>query len=103
MRVWFTDANIIAHWTLGSGGLLEYLVKRFKLTEEFLEVYKRKYKDSLSFINEIIRQKENGLKDEFFISYLAGNELFSAVRQVVPHIVSVMILRNCTISFPCKS
>ena len=46
-----------------------------------------KYKDSLSFINEIIRQKENGLKDEFFISYLAGNELFSAVRDEVRSII----------------
>lgn len=60
---------------------------RFKLPDEFSDVYRRRYEDSISFIDKIIEQKKKGLKDEFFISYLAGNELFSAIRDEVRSII----------------
>jgi predicted nucleic acid-binding protein len=77
----------LAHWVLGSGGVLEFLIGKFELIEKFSEIYSGRYKDSISFIDEIINQRNNGNKAEFYISYLATNELFSALRDELRSII----------------
>lgn len=59
---------------------MNLLINNFNLSEDFLKIYVSRYKNSMNFIDEIIRHKEIGLKNEFFASHLAMNELFSALR-----------------------
>jgi len=79
-KVWFIDTNILAHWVLGEGGILQYLCERFDLHRDFFDVYLGRYQTSLAFIDEIVQQRSRGLPDEFYMSALATNELFSAIR-----------------------
>jgi len=67
--------------------MLKLLIDRFGLTEDFFEVYFERYKHSMLFVDEIIAQKNRGFKDEFYISYLAINEIFSALRDEVRSIL----------------
>lgn len=78
-KVWFIDANILAYWVLGKGRVLSSLVSKFHLTNEFFEIYSKRYNNSINLIEEIIilRQERN---DEFFVSHLAINELFSGLK-----------------------
>jgi hypothetical protein len=65
---------------MGKNGILESLIDKFNLHEEFCEVYTNRYEVSLSFIEKVLEEKEAGLADEFNVSYLAINEIFSALR-----------------------
>ncbi|MDD3933100.1 MAG: hypothetical protein PHP55_04520 [Methanoculleus sp.] len=86
-NIWFIDTNILAHWVLGEGGVLEFLCEQLELPCDFLNIYLGRYRISLEFVDEIMRQRKNGLLDEFYISALATNELFSAIRDEVRSIL----------------
>jgi hypothetical protein len=86
-NVWFIDTNVLAHWVLGEGGVLEFLCEKLELPCDFSSVYIARYRTSLEFINEIMQQRKNGLSDEFYVSALATNELFSAIRDEVRSIL----------------
>lgn len=79
-KVWFIDANILAHWVLGKGDVLYFLIDNFHLTNEFFDVYLKRYEDSISFIEELIKSGSQEESDEFYISHLAINELFSGIK-----------------------
>lgn len=87
VKVWFLDTNILAYWVFGKGGVLKSLIEKFNLSKEIYDVYFERYKKSISIIDEIVSQKNKGLKDEFFISYLAINELFSAIRDELRSVI----------------
>lgn len=78
-KVWFIDANIIAYWVLGKGDVLKSLVNKFQLTNEFFEIYSKRYDNSIKLIEEIIKPGQEKTA-EFFISHLAINELFSGLK-----------------------
>lgn len=78
-KVWFIDANIIAYWVLGKGDVLKSLVSKFQLTNEFFEIYSRRYDNSIKLIEEIIKPGQEKTA-EFFSSHLAINELFSGLK-----------------------
>jgi hypothetical protein len=54
-------------------------------------VYANRYASPISFVDEIISKKSDGLDDEFFISHLAMNELFSAIRD---ELRSIILFKN---------
>ncbi|WP_292365651.1 hypothetical protein [Methanoculleus sp. UBA208] len=72
---------------LGEGGVLEFLCEKLELPCDFSSVYVGRYQTSLAFVDEIMRQRKNGLLDEFYVSALATNELFSAIRDEVRSIL----------------
>jgi len=87
INVWFIDTNVIAHWILGSGGILNDICSSLELSNEFVEVYIKRYKSAIDFIDEILIHRNSGCQDEFYISSLTSNELFSAIRDEVRSII----------------
>lgn len=84
MAKWFIDTNILCHWIM-SNYVLQPLVEHFKLSDEFLSVYKSRYCDSCEFLEEIKKQAQD--KHLFCIDELSMSELFSAIRNEVRAIV----------------
>ena len=84
MSKWIIDTNILCHWIM-SYHVLPTLVKHFKLSDEFLTVYKNRYSDSCNFLEEVKKQPPD--KHSFFIDELSMSELFSAIRNEVRAIV----------------
>ena len=84
MAKWFIDTNILCHWIM-SNYVLQPLVEHFKLSNEFLAVYKNRYCDSCDFIEELKKQAQD--KHLFCIDELSMSELFSAIRNEVRAIV----------------
>jgi hypothetical protein len=69
-------------------GILDLLIKKYKLSKEFEDIYFERHKHSILFIEEIILQKKNKtLHDGFFFSYLAMNEVYSAIRDEIRSII----------------
>ena len=91
-KVWFIDANILAHWVLGKGGVLGFLIDKFRLTNEFFDIYSKRYEESINFIDElIIPRGQNEKSDEFYVSHLAINELFSGLKD---ELRSIILFKN---------
>jgi hypothetical protein len=91
-KVWFIDANILAHWVLGKGGVLGFLIDNFRLTNEFFDIYSKRYEESINFIDElIISGGQNEKSDEFYVSHLAINELFSGLKD---ELRSIILFKN---------
>jgi hypothetical protein len=93
---WYIDTNVIAHWVLGHGGVLQLLCRKFSLPNQFFDIYTSRYEPSLSFINAVIDKKNQGIHDDFFVSHLAINELFSAIRDEMRSIL--LFNKGCPIS-----
>ncbi len=72
---------------MGEGKIFDYLIDEFKLTREFQQVYMERYNDSIRFIDKLLEIKDKGARDEFFISYLAFNEVFAAVKDELSSIL----------------
>jgi len=87
VKIWFLDTNILAQWILGKGGVLKLVIDEFELIDSFLDVYNKRYKTSNQFITRIMNNKELGDQDEFNVSYLAVNELFSAIRDELRSVI----------------
>ena len=85
--MWFIDTNVVVHWILGDGGILDLIKQKFHLNQDFVEIYKNRYEDSRLFVNVILEKKSMNKKDEFYISYFAINEIFSAVRDELRSII----------------
>jgi len=83
-KKWIIDTNILVHWLMVSQ-ILEFSIKKFHLHSEFLETYKNRYEESISFINKILNITE--VKHDFVIVELSLNELFSGVRDEVRSIL----------------
>jgi len=86
-KIWFIDTNIIAHWILGSGGIIKNLCFSNDLSEEFADAYIRRYKPAINLIDEIFLKRKPDFKDEFYFTSLASNELFSAIRDEIRSII----------------
>jgi len=93
---WYIDTNVIAHWVLGKGGVLQLLCNQSSLPDKFFEIYSSRYEPSLTFINTIIDKKSQRITDNFFVSHLAINELFSAIRDEMRSIL--LFNKGCPIS-----
>ena len=72
---------------LGSGGVLDILCKGYHLSPEFRDVYLSHYSDSLSFIDTIVDDDIPESEHEFYVSSLAINELFYAVKDELRSII----------------
>lgn len=72
---------------LGSGGVLDILCNGYHLTTEFRDVYTSHYTESISFIDEIIKEEIPESEHEFYVSSLAINELFYAVKDELRSII----------------
>jgi len=90
-KVWFIDANILAHWVLGKGDVLVFLIDKFHLTNEFFDIYSKRYEDSICFIEELIKSGRQEESDEFYVSHLAINELFSGLKD---ELRSILLFKN---------
>jgi predicted nucleic acid-binding protein len=93
---WYIDTNVIAHWVLGKGGVLQLLCKQSSLPDQFFEIYSSRYEPSLTFVNTVIDKKNQRITDNFFVSHLAINELFSAIRDEMRSIL--LFNKGCPIS-----
>jgi len=76
---------------MGKGGVLNYLITNFDLSVEFSDVYSKRYENSLNLIEMIINFGKQNNSDEFYISHLAINELFSAIRD---ELRSIILFKN---------
>lgn len=81
----------MAHWVLGKGSILRIINKNYNLPRSFLNTYITRYDPSIKFIERVRLQKKAGLIDEFYVSYLAINELFSAIRD---ELRSILLFSN---------
>lgn len=86
-KVWFIDANVLTHWVLGSGGVLEILCNGYHLPTEFRNVYTSHYTESISFIDAIVKEEIPHSDHEFYVSSLAINELFYAMKDELRSII----------------
>ena len=78
--VWFIDANVLAHWVLASC-VLERLFELRGIERRFLEIYVNRYEASIRFVDRILECDLVG--HEFYVSLLALNEVFAAVKDEV--------------------
>jgi hypothetical protein len=72
---------------LGSGGVLDILCNGYHLTTEFRDVYNSHYTDSISFIDAIVKEEIPHANHEFYVSSLAINELFYAIKDELRSII----------------
>lgn len=72
---------------LGSGGVLDVLCDGYHLSKEFRDVYASHYADSISFIDTIVNDEIPDLSQEFYVSSLAINELFYAMKDELRSII----------------
>jgi hypothetical protein len=83
MSKWIIDSNIICHWLMATV-VLEPIVKRYNLSQEFLQVYKNRYCDSCELVEFA---SCDSVEHTFFIEELSINELLSAIRNEVRAII----------------
>jgi predicted nucleic acid-binding protein len=88
---WCIDTNTLVPWLITDSGVLDLLVKKYKIPSDFRQIYLDRHKPSIDFIQGIIDLKSKGLPDEFYFSYLAMNEVYSAVRD---EIRCILLFRN---------
>lgn len=77
---WIIDTNVVVHWLMAER-LMNFAIDKFHLDNEFGEVYSKRYKDSVDFINKVLELPMNNHR--FFITELSMNELFSGVRDEI--------------------
>jgi len=81
---WIIDTNVAVHWLMVNG-ILEFLIRQFHLSQEFLDVYKNRYKESCDFVDRVLKLSNNN--HTFLITELSVNELFSALRDEIRTII----------------
>ena len=72
---------------LGSGGVLNVLCEGYHLSPEFRDVYASHYAESISFIDAIVNDEISDSSHEFYVSSLAINELFYAMKDELRSII----------------
>jgi len=86
-RVWSIDTNTLVPYLIQKGDILPLLGEHYNISEEFHNVYFQRYNSSINFVEGVINNKKQPFRgpsrDEFFISYLALNEAFSAIREEI--------------------
>ena len=90
---WCIDTNTLVPWLITESGVLALLIKKYQIPSDFRDIYLNRHKPSIDFIQGIIDLKSKGVPDEFYFSYLAMNEVYSAVRD---EIRSILLFRNGT-------
>lgn len=90
---WCIDTNTLVPWLMKDSGILDLLIKKYGIPGDFREIYLNRHKESIDFIQRIINLKSEGFQDEFYFSYLAMNEVFSAVRDEMR---SILLFKNGT-------
>jgi len=65
-------------WLMRDSGVLDLLIKKYAIPKDFRDIYLNRHKHSIDFIERIIDLKSRGFPDEFYFSYLAMNEVYSA-------------------------
>ena len=90
---WCIDTNTLVPWLITDSGVLELLIKKYGIPSVFRDIYLNRHTHSIDFIQRIIDLKSKGFSDEFFFSYLAMNEVYSAVRD---EIRSILLFKNGT-------
>ena len=83
--VWFIDTNVIASWVIVKSNLLRLLSEEYSLPSEYHTLYEDKFKEDVEFIDRILNSDNDKFfeKYEIYFSFLATNELFSAIRDEV--------------------
>lgn len=76
-----------------NSGVLDLLISKYQIPADFKEVYLNRHQFSIEFIQKIIDLKIKEVPDEFYFSYLAMNEVFSAIRD---EIRCILLFRNGT-------
>jgi predicted nucleic acid-binding protein len=90
---WCIDTNTLVPWLITDSGVLDLLIKKYGIPKDFRDIYLNRHKNSIEFIQRIIDLKIRGFPDEFYFSYLAMNEVYSAVRD---EIRSILLFKNGT-------
>ena len=90
---WCIDTNTLVPWLMTDSGVLDLLIKKYGIPKDFRDIYRNRHNHSIDFIERIIDLKSRGFPDEFYFSYLAMNEVFSAVRD---EIRSILLFKNGT-------
>jgi hypothetical protein len=72
---------------MGSGEVLDILCDGYHLTPEFRDVYFSHYAESISFIDTIVKDEIPDSNHEFYVSSLAINELFYAIKDELRSII----------------
>ncbi len=82
---WFIDTNIIASWVIVESNLLQKLSEQYHYPKEYHQLYHTRYANEVTFINTILDKENKNIRKnhEAFVSFLATNELFSAIRDEV--------------------
>jgi predicted nucleic acid-binding protein len=93
VHIWFIDTNVVASWIIAESTLLEKLSKYYKFPDGYRELYRQKYQSEVELINSITSMDKTQMPEtnEFYISFLSTNELFSAIRD---EIVSLILFNN---------
>lgn len=90
---WCIDTNTLVPWLITDSGVLNLLIKKYGIPKDFRDIYLNRHIHSIDFIKRIIDLKSSGFPDEFYFSYLAMNEVYSAVRD---EIRSILLFKNGT-------
>jgi len=90
---WCIDTNTLVPWLITDSGVLDHLIKKYGIPKDFRDIYLNRHRHSIDFIERIIDLKSRKFPDEFYFSYLAMNEVFSAVRD---EIRSILLFKNGT-------
>lgn len=90
---WYIDTNSLVPWLITDSGVLDLFIKRYGIPSVFRDIYLDRHTHSIDFIQRIIDLKSKGFSDEFYFSYLAMNEVYSAVRD---EIRSILLFKNGT-------
>ena len=84
-KVWILDSNVLVYWIMGKYILKWLIVEYFKLSEDLVNTYLKRYEDSITFVDEALKQKKKDHR--FYVVDLSLNEIFSGVKDEVKSII----------------
>lgn len=90
---WIIDTNVVAHWLMANQ-IMEFATQKFRLGQEFTNVYSNRYKESLAFVSKVLELPKNNHR--FVITELSLNELFPSIRDEIRSIM--LFIRGVPIS-----
>lgn len=93
IQKWLIDTNVLVHWLMANN-VMEFAIQEFHLGQEFLDVYRNRYKDSCDFIEKVLGLPKNN--HQFFTTELSLTEVFSGIRDEIRSVM--MFVKGIPIS-----
>lgn len=76
-KSWFLDSNVVAHWAMSRGGILDAMAKHQKLATPIVEAFHTAHKAPAELVQRAIEAPD---KHEWYTSELVLTEIWKAIK-----------------------